>query len=104
LAKYASIIPLRHISTASKNQNWKHSQVYSTSEHTRAETSNGGRGNFREIDGPDDTGLPYPKTSNEATRVDGAHVAVVPNKDANTDDPETAELASRPDTANTIAD
>lgn len=80
------------------------SQVYSASEHTRAETTDWGRGNFRQIDGSDDTGLSNADTSNKPTCVDGVHVAVVSHEDGNTQDPETAQLASSPNTPDTITD
>lgn len=78
------------------------SQIHSTSKHTSTETTDGSRGDFRKVYGTDDTSLSNTKTSNEATSVDGTHVAIVSNKDGDTENPETAELASSPDTTDTI--
>lgn len=78
------------------------SQVYSTGKHTSAETADGSRGYFRKVDWTNDTGLPNTNTSHEATSVGGIQAAVVSNKDGDTEDPETAELASSPNTADTI--
>jgi hypothetical protein len=78
------------------------SQVHSTSEHTSAETTDGSGRNFRKVDGTDNASLSNTKTGNEATSIDGIHVAIVSNKDGDAEDPETAELASSPNTADTI--
>lgn len=78
------------------------SQVHSASKHTSAETTDGSRGDFRKVYRTDDTSLSNTKTSNEATSIDGTHVAVISNKDGDTEDPETAELAGSPDTTDTI--
>lgn len=85
-----------------KNKRIMNSQVHSTSKHTSAETTDGSGGDFRKIYGTDDTSLSNTKTSNEATSVDGTHVAVVSNKDGDAENPKTAELASSPNTADTI--
>lgn len=79
-------------------------QVHGTSKHTSTETTDRSRGDFRKVYRTDDTSLSNTKTSNEATSVDGIHVAIVSNKDGDTENPETAELASSPDTADTITD
>lgn len=78
------------------------SQIHSTSKHTSAETTDGSWGDFRKIYGTNDTCLSNTKTSNEATSIDGTHVAVVSNKDGDTENPETAKLAGSPDTTDTI--
>lgn len=78
------------------------SQIYSTRKHTSAETADGSRGYFRKVDWAHDTSLPDTNTSNKATSIGGIQAAVVSDKDGNTEDPENAELASSPNTADTI--
>jgi hypothetical protein len=77
-------------------------QVDSTSKHTSTETTDGSGGNFRKVNGTDDASLSNTKTSNKATSVDSSHVAVVSNKDGDSQNPKNAELASSPNTTDTI--
>jgi hypothetical protein len=80
------------------------SQINRTREHAGAETTNGSRRNLRKVDGTNDTSLTNSQTSNEATSIDSTHAAIVSNKNGDTENPETTELASSPDTTNPIAD
>ena len=84
------------------NKRSMNSQVHSTSKHTSTETTDGSGGDFRKVYGTDDASLSNTKTSNKATSVYGTHVAIVSNKDSDAENPETAELASSPNTADTI--
>ena len=98
------MIPLDLVLVCGSETTWKKKnlQVHGTSKHTSAETTDRSGGNFRKIDGTDDTRLSNTKTSNEATSIDGAHAAIVSNKDGDTKNPETAKLTSSPNTADTI--
>lgn len=77
-------------------------QVHCTSKHTSTETTNGSGRNLRKVDRADDASLSNTKTSNEATSVYSSHVAVVSNKDGDSKNPEDTELASSPNTTDTI--
>lgn len=80
----------------------RNSQIHGTGKHASAETADGSGRYFRKVDWANDTSLPNTNTSNEATSVGGVQAAVVSNKDGNTENPENAELASSPNTADTI--
>jgi len=62
------------------------------------------RRDLGQVDGPDDSGLADAEAGDEAAGVDGAQVAVGAHEDGDADDPEGAEQAGGPDTADAVAD
>lgn len=81
----------------------QNTKVDGSGESTRAETTNGSRRNFTQVDGTDDDSLANADAGKETTEVYKLHVSTVSHKDRNTDEPNDAELASGPDTTVPIA-
>ena len=80
--------------------------VDGTREEAGADTADGGGRDLGDVDGTDDGGLTDAQTGDEATRVDGAEVAVhaADHEDDDADGPEGAEEAGGPDTTDAITD
>jgi hypothetical protein len=79
-------------------------EVNEAGEETSAKTADACGGNLSDVDGPYNGRLAYAETCDEPAGVDGAEIAVGRHEDGDADNPQDAQLAGRPDSANFVAD
>jgi hypothetical protein len=81
-----------------------YTEVDKSSENTSAKTANGCRGDLSEIDRCHDNGLANAQACDKPPRIYGAEVTAVAHEDSDANNPQNTQLASGPETTNTIAD
>jgi hypothetical protein len=81
-----------------------YTEIDKTSENTGTKTANRCQGNLSEIDWGNDNSLANTQACDEPSCIHGAEVTAIAHEDSNANNPENTQLASCPETTNTITD